>query len=78
MLLTSLKVQFYILECEIKEVVQNQNQIKVTNSTEFVVIVFLYCEITRYKGRVSIKIGKSSFIYEVKRVIATQKVNFFV
>ena len=59
MLLPSLKVQFYILEGEIKEVVGNQNQIMVTNSAEFVVIVFVYCEISRYKAKVSKKIEDS-------------------
>ena len=42
MLLPSLKVQFYILEGEIEEVVGNQNQIMVTNSRQNLWSLYLF------------------------------------
>ena len=42
MLFPSLKVQFYILEGKIKEVVENQNQIMVTNSRQYLWSLYLF------------------------------------
>ena len=62
MLLPSLKVQFYILEGEIKEVVGNQNQIMVTNSRQNLWSLYLFTvkfPIIRRGYLKRLKIGKS-------------------
>ena len=62
MLLPSLKVQFYILEGEIKEVVGNQNQIMVTNSRQNLWSLYLFTvkiPVTRRGYLKRLKIGKS-------------------
>ena len=74
MLLPSLKVQFYILEGENRRSSRkSKSNYGDKLSAEFVVIVFVYCEISSHKVRVSKKIEdwKKSFIYEVKMVMAT-------